>query len=308
VNSLADGACSAGTGGGMRGGERPSSAVLAIALCLIWALTFIAQRTALREAAPLWVAASRTVVGALALAPALRVLSPAGWRIAAGLALTNVVGFVGLQLVGLDAIGAGPSAAIVYTQPVLVALGAHLWLGERLTPLRAGGALIGLAGVTVVSAHELSAASVGAVAALFASAVCWAAGTLLTRATPEQPVLGVVALQHALAAPVLLGLAAVSEPFPALSAKLAGMLLYAGLFGAAGGQLLYTVLLRRGEASVVAAWMFSVPITAALLGVVLLGEPLRAPLVAGLVLVSLGVRLATRPAGRLTDRRARGGA
>jgi drug/metabolite transporter (DMT)-like permease len=41
--------------------------------------------------------------------------------------------------------------------------------------------------------------------------------------------------------------------------------------------------------------MFSVPIAAALLGVVLLGEPLRAPLAIGLVLVSLGVRLATAP-------------
>jgi drug/metabolite transporter (DMT)-like permease len=278
----------------MRRREPPSSAVLAAGLCLIWALTFIAQRTALREAGPLWIAAGRTVVGALALAPALRTLTPAGWRIAAALGLTSVAGFTGLQLIGLEAIGAGPSAAIVYTQPVLVAIGAHLWLGERLTRGRAAGALIGLAGVTVVSAHELSAASAFAVAALFGSAVCWAAGTLLTRATPEQPVLPLVAAQHVLAAPLLLGLAAVSEPVPALSEKLAAMILYAGVFGAAGGQLLYTILLRRGEASVVAAWMFSVPIVAAVLAVVLLGEPLRAPLAAGLVLVSVGVRLATR--------------
>jgi drug/metabolite transporter (DMT)-like permease len=90
--------------------------------------------------------------------------------------------------------------------------------------------------------------------------VCWAAGTLGTRATPEQPALAVVAAQHALAAPLLI-----------------------------------TLLLRRGEASMVAAWMFSVPIAAALLGVVLLGEPLRTPLAIGLVLVSLGVRLATGP-------------
>ena len=75
------------------------------------------------------------------------------------------------------------------------------------------------------------------------------------------------------------------------------MILYAGVFGAAGGQLLYTMLLRRGEASVVSAWMFIVPIAAAVLAVVLLGEPLRLPLVIGLVLVSVGVRLATQRAG-----------
>jgi drug/metabolite transporter (DMT)-like permease len=228
------------------------------------------------------------------LAPALRPLGRRGWRIAAALGATNIVGFVGLQLVGLDAIGAGPSAAIIYTQPVLVAVGAHLLLGERLTGVRIAGVLLGFAGVAVVSVHELSAASAGAVAALLGSAVCWAAGTLITRATPEQPVLGVVAGQLALAAPVLLALAAVSEPVPSLTPRLALTVLYAGVFGAAGGQLLYTVLLRRGEASVVAAWMFSVPIAAALLGVVLLDEPVRLPLVIGLVLVSLGVRLASR--------------
>jgi drug/metabolite transporter (DMT)-like permease len=73
------------------------------------------------------------------------------------------------------------------------------------------------------------------------------------------------------------------------------MVLYAGVFGAAGGQLVFTTLLRRGEAAVVSAWMFSVPIVASLLAVVLLGEPLRLPLAIGLVLVSVGVRLATRP-------------
>jgi O-acetylserine/cysteine efflux transporter len=271
----------------------PSTAALAAALCLIWALTFIAQRTALREAPPLWIAAGRTTLGALALAPALRPLGRRGWWIAAGLGLTNVVGFVGLQLVGLKAIGAGPAAAIIYTQPVLVAVGAHLLLGERLTRARTAGALLGFAGVAVVSAHEVSAASPGAVAALLGAAACWAAGTLGTRATPEQPVLAVVAAQHALAAPALLALAAATEPAPALSARLALAVLFAGVGGAAGGQLLYTLLLRRGEASVVAAWMFSVPIVAAVLGVLLLDEPLRAALVAGLVLVSLGVRLAS---------------
>ncbi len=278
----------------MSKGERPSSAALAVALCLIWALTFIAQRTALREAPPLWIAAGRTTIGALALAPALGAMRGGSWRVAALLAATNVVGFVGLQLIGLEAIGAGPAAAIIYTQPVLVAVGAHLLLGERLTRGRMAGVLLGFTGVAVVSAHEVSAASAAAVAALLGSAVCWAAGTLITRATPTQPVLGIVAAQHALGAPVLIALAASTEAEPTMSVTLAATVLFAGLFGAAGGQLLFTTLLRRGEASVVASWMFSVPIVAAVLGVVLLGEPVRVPLAVGLVLVSVGVWLATR--------------
>jgi drug/metabolite transporter (DMT)-like permease len=110
-----------------------------------------------------------------------------------------------------------------------------------------------------------------------------------------------------LVAPLLLALAAATEPAPALSLRLVATVAFAGVFGAAGGQLLFTMLLRRGEASVVSAWMFSVPITAAVLGVVLLGEPLRAPLVIGLVLVSAGVRLASkRPAPPAPAARTRG--
>jgi drug/metabolite transporter (DMT)-like permease len=115
---------------GAGGRKAPSTVVLAAALCLIWALTFIAQRTALRESDPMWIAAGRTTIGALALAPALRLMDAAAWRAAAAIGLTSVAGFIGFQIVGLEAIGAGPSAAIVYTQPVLVAIGAHLWLGE----------------------------------------------------------------------------------------------------------------------------------------------------------------------------------
>lgn len=281
----------------MSKGERPSSAALAAGLCLIWAMTFIVQRTALREAPPLWVAAGRTVIGAAVLAPWLGAMRNGSWRIAAVLAATNIVGFVGLQHVGLDAIGAGPTAAIVYTQPVLVAVGGHLLLGERLTAMRAAGVLLGFAGVAVVSAHEVSAASAPAVLALLGCAICWAAGTLITRATPSQPVLGIVAAQHLLGAPVLLAAAAAAEEAPSLSLTLAATVLFAGVFGAAGGQLIFTTLLRRGEASTVTAWMFSVPIVSAVLGVLLLGETVRAPLIVGLVLVSVGVRLASKEKG-----------
>ena len=93
---------------GAGGRKAPSTVVLAAALCLIWALTFIAQRTALRESDPLWIAAGRTTIGALALAPALRVMDAAAWRAAAAIGLTSVAGFIGFQIVGLEAIGAGP--------------------------------------------------------------------------------------------------------------------------------------------------------------------------------------------------------
>ena len=83
------------------------------------------------------------------------------------------------------------------------------------------------------------------------------------------------------------------------------MILYAGVFGAAGGQL----LLHHAAAPWRGLGGLRVDVQCAdhgrLLAVVLLGEPLRLPLIIGLVLVSVGVRLATQrasPRARLTSR------
>jgi drug/metabolite transporter (DMT)-like permease len=273
-------------------------------------VTFIVQRHALEgEIGPAWMAAGRAGLAAVVLfgllfrAPRL---DAAGWRIAAVLGLTNIAGFTGLQILGLEVVGAGPAAAILYLQPVLVTLGAWAILGEALTARRLTGVLLGLAGVAVISADELTAVAWWAIAVLLVAALCWTVGTLVTRATPEQPVLTIVAAQHVVGATVLVAIALATEAPPPMSGQVAWAIAFTGLGGSAAGWLLYTTLLRRGEAGVVAAWLFSVPITAALLGVLLLGEPLRAALVVGLVLVATGVRLAVTPGagGRAPERAA----
>jgi drug/metabolite transporter (DMT)-like permease len=94
------------------------------------------------------------------------------------------------------------------------------------------------------------------------------------------------------AAPLLLATAALAEPFPALSTKFVVCVLVAGLCGSAMAWMLWSLLMRRGEASVVSTWLFAVPVLAAVLGVVFLGEPLSAALAAGIALVAVAVRLA----------------
>jgi drug/metabolite transporter (DMT)-like permease len=273
----------------------PTAALVAL-LCLLWALTFIVQRSVLdSEIEPLWLAAGRSLLAAALLAPLLwrrPRLDAKGWRIAALLGMTNIVGFTGGQMLGLAEVGAGPAAAIIYVQPVLVTLGAWLFLRESLTAGRMLGVLLGLAGVAVISTHEITHVSFWATVVLAGAALSWSAGTLITRATPEQPVLAIVAAQHVVGGPLLLAAAAATEPAPTLTWHVVWAIGFAGVGGSAVGWMIFTTLLRRGEAGAVAAWLFSVPIAAAVLGVLLLGEPLRIALVAGLVLVSAGVRLA----------------
>ena len=277
-------------------GALTSAPALAGTLCVVWALTFVVQRVGLEHSEPLWFAAGRVTVGALVLAPLLWVAAPLRGR---GLALALVLGvlqiaaFTGLQVSGLATVGAGPAATIVYTQPLLVLLGARLVLGEPLKRRRLAGALLGFAGVAVVGVRELTLSGAGALL-LLGAAVAWALGTIVTKAGAERAVLALVVWQHLVAAPILLLVAALTESPPAPTATLAATVLFAGALGSALAWYLFTVLLGRGDAGVVSTWLFSVPILGAVLGVVLLGEPLGPALVVGVALVAAGVRLAAR--------------
>src|ERR687886_1743532 len=145
--------------------------VLAVVLCVTWGLMFVVQRLALEVSGPAWVAAGRASIGAVALLPfagQLRHLGRRGVAIACVLGLTNQFGFLGLQVAGLRTVEAGPAAAIIYLQPVLVVLASGPLLGERLTARRLAGALLGFAGVAVVGLHQSASASAAGVLLLLA--------------------------------------------------------------------------------------------------------------------------------------------
>ena len=196
-----------------------------------------------------------------------------------------------LQAAGLETVGAGPAAAIVYTQPILVLVAARFALGEPLSAAKVAGVLLGFAGVAVVSVRELSVGRGVGAALLLGAALSWTVGTIVTKRAREEHTSALLAWQHLYAAPVLLIVAAVAESPPALTPTLGLSVLYAGAIGSAFAWWLWTLLLRRGQAGVVSAWLFSVPILGAALGVALLGEPLTPALAAGVALVAVGIRL-----------------
>jgi O-acetylserine/cysteine efflux transporter len=113
----------------------------------------------------------------------------------------------------------------------------------------------------------------------------------------DEPIVPLVVGQHLVGAPVLLLAAVLAEPVPEITANLAWCVLYAGAGGSALAWLLWSALLRRGEAGVISTWLFAVPVLAAVLGVVLLGESLSVELVIGIALVAVAVRLAATAAG-----------
>lgn len=274
-----------------------------LGLWAIWSSAFVAIKLGLAHSSPEAFAALRVLAAIVVLLAVVLVrrerdrgfLGGRGiHRYGALLGLTNVAGFLVLQNAGMVEAGVGVASVLIYTQPLLVALGAALLLRERLTRRQVVGLLTGWLGVALVVAGELDLGlvPVTSVLLLLGSALAWAVGTLLFKWLPAdvsvwslllwQNIYGLVPVSLI----ALWGSGAAQWGLPLLAT-----VVWAGVGASVGGFGLQFVLLRRGQAGVVSSWIFAVPILAAALGVLLLGERLHPGLFLGGTAVAAGIYL-----------------
>jgi drug/metabolite transporter (DMT)-like permease len=95
---------------------------------------------------------------------------------------------------------------------------------------------------------------------------------------------------------ILTALGLLVEPWSevAWNAPFVASLLYSGLVGISLAWVIWFALVRAGEASRVASYIFVVPLTAVLIGVVFLDEPLGYTLLIGAAFVVSGIYLVNR--------------
>ncbi|HEX5089123.1 MAG TPA: DMT family transporter [Nocardioides sp.] len=288
-----------------------STAVLVVALWLVWSTAFVAIKVGLRHADPYTFTLLRVVAALLVLVLAVAVRGR--WQrlgsrrlhaYAVALGATNVAGFLVFQNAGLADAPIGVGSVLIYTQPFLVALGAWLLRGETLRLGQVAGMVLGWLGVVIVVVGELDVGSTPARAVVFLllSALSWAAGTLVFTAVPrELSVLDVLLLMNLYGVvPIALLVAAGVGPGPTADwdTTLVACALWAGAGASIGGLGLQFLLLRRGKAGVVSSWTFAVPVLAAAQGVVLLGEDAHGALLLGGAAVAAGIWLVNRRPAR----------
>ena len=138
---------------GRRSAGWPGAALVAVA---IWGASFVAVRVGLRSFTPFGLVAGRFVMGAGILLGVLAVrgqsfLPRPGDR-GRGVLLGLVLGtHMSLQAFGLQHTSAIHTGWIIAFTSVIIALGAHLFLRDRLGALGWGGVAVALGGVAVVS-------------------------------------------------------------------------------------------------------------------------------------------------------------
>jgi drug/metabolite transporter (DMT)-like permease len=275
-------------------------------LVLFWGSAFAVVKVGLDFSPPVLFAGLRSLLGGLAMvavaylwggSPNLR----RDWPVFLLLAAFNVVLFIGLQTYAILHLPSGSAAVLVYLQPILVGLLAWLILGERLSVAKIVGLLLGFSGIVAVSAGSVSgaASAISPLGVAFgaASALSWALGTVLFKKYEARvSTLWAVAVPFVVGGVVLTALGLLVEPWGGVSwsAALVASMLYSSLVGISAAWVIWFALVRAGEASRVAAYIFAVPLTAVLVGVVFLDEPLGFALLVGAALVVSGIYLVNR--------------
>ncbi|WP_245965185.1 DMT family transporter [Paenirhodobacter hankyongi] len=195
--------------------------------------------------------------------------------------ITIVLFFVAIRHIGL-----AEADALFDINPILITLGAALFLGERIGPRRIAGIVIAFLGALVILRPGVGAFEPAAALA-FASAFSYAAGNLLTRVVRTDP-LATSLIWSALVGTVL---SSIALPFVWKEVAMADfpIFLALGVLGSAG-QALVVRAFSLSEASTLAPFGYFSLIFASLWGFVFFGQLPDAWTVAGaLVIVGAGL-------------------
>jgi len=291
----------------------PGSARAAlITACVLWAVSFVATKVALEAAPPLTVVALRLLISSACFLP--WILSPRGLEVVrsrrdlvrlAGLSLLGTGLHYGLQTVGLQYTTASAASLYAVTAPITILLLSAAMLGERITPRKALGVALAVAGVLLVlgpdtlASLELDAHVKGDLLVL-ASIVMWGLFTVFGKAvTDELGALRVTAWVTVIGSVWMLPFAAyematTSHSMASVTPRAWLALAFLGIGCSFLATLLYFVALQLTESQKVGVYLYTIPPMTAAVAVVYLGETLTASLVVGSMLVIGGVALTER--------------
>lgn len=286
---------------------------------VIWGGTFIAGRLLSREMSPFSGAFLRFVAASAFLLAVLLWKEKRLPKISLslvlpllGLGATGVFAYNFFFLTGLKTVPAGRAALIIAGNPVAITLMARLAFKEPLSPVKFLGVALCLAGAAVVIGHgDPLALFSGAVGlgelAIVGCVLSWTAYTILGKS-----VMGKMTPLQAVTLSCLIGMAlllpfALAEGLPGQLARLsitgAASVLFLGVLGTGLGFVWFYQGVQAIGPSRAGVFINFVPVSAAVLGVMLLGETLDASLLTGGTLVLGGVALTNRP--RLSELRGR---
>jgi drug/metabolite transporter (DMT)-like permease len=290
--------------------SRRAAILLFAVVVLSWGATWPVMKAIVAQVPPLWASTIRFAIAGVVLWAVLgmgrNLIVPkrGDLPVILNIALLHMVAFAALLAVGIQYVPAGRSVVLGYTAPLWVVPGARLFLGERITPRRALGVGIGMAGLALMfNPLDFDWSDERAVlgnALILLGALCWAASILHVRAhkwiaTPFQ----LVFWQVLLATVVLLALALMLEAPPHIewAESLVLQFLFASVCGVALAYWAMATVNRSLPAITTSLGVLATPVVGTLCSAIALGEAVSATLLVAMALILGGIAVGTTERG-----------
>jgi drug/metabolite transporter (DMT)-like permease len=275
------------------------------AIYVLWGTTFLAIRIAVEELPPLFAAGARFFTAGVVLYAFMRIKGEAKptlpqWRSLTIMALLMFVAEYGPLFWAEKYVPSGVVSVLAATLPILTLILEMLILRQqRMRPMLAMATILGFVGVAVllIPGGNQHLALVPCLAIL-AGATTWALGSVLSRSMnlpKSRPVTAGAAMM--LGGAMLLALSAgfgEMHPFPHISLRAVGALLYLIVFGSLLAFTAFVWLLGHMPATRVSSHAYVNPIVAVALGYFMAGEVITGRILAGTALVLFSVFLILR--------------
>lgn len=283
-------------------------------LSVLWGGSFFFNGAALRELPPLTLVLLRVVLGAAILLPLLRVQGIslpkgiAGWRafVVIGL-LNNVIPF-SLIVIGQTFIPSGLASILNATTPLFAVLVMAAVGEEALQARRVAGVALGLAGVIILRGWGIETRTgqgLGILLCLGGALSYGFAALAARRLLKDSPPLGTATYQLMASTAMMAIVAAAMEqpwrlPVPGLATWLA--VLGLATLSTALAYIVFFQIIRRSGATNVMLVTLLIPVTAILLGWLVLDEPISAREITGAIVIGSALIVIDGRALRLLQR------
>jgi drug/metabolite transporter (DMT)-like permease len=276
--------------------------LLLVILSILWGGSFFFAKIAVLELPPLTVALGRVALAAATLLLLARMAGVAlpdrirTWAPFATMGLLNNVVPFGLIFWGQTHIPSGLAAILNATTPLFTVVVAHVATAdEKLNPGRIAGLLFGFAGVVTMIGPDMLrdiGSNVAAQLACLLAAVSYGFAGVYGRRFRGEPPLRVAAGQLAASTVLLMPVVLLIDRPWALQAPSAvalGALMALALLSTALAYVIFFRILGRAGATNVLLVTFLIPVSAILLGTLILGEQLAARHIAGMIAIAVGL-------------------
>jgi O-acetylserine/cysteine efflux transporter len=285
---------------------KPSHVLLAVLVAAIWGLNFVVVAVGLKTVPPLLMLAVRFVIAAL---PILVVPRPAlSWPHLIAICSTMfILQFALLFMAMARGMSPGMASVILQSQAVFTPVVASIALKEQPTLRQMTGIAIAVLGMGVVGS-TVAAGGITTIGVLLilGAALTWSIGNIQLRAAGPQNIVALIVWMSVIPPLPLFAASLLLEGGPAEMAHAVthmgwtgfGAILYTVVGSTYGGYCGWTYLLKHHRATTIAPFSLLVPIFAAAVSSLVLGERFGETRLLGMALVMAGLAVIALPARR----------